>query len=192
MKTLQKNLFRNCQVYLPKLLYCFFCGLLLVALVLLLLLVCSPIGLAEEFTLYSSVGVNDTNTKNLIAIYQNSPNYDPFYEFEVARVGQYDYRIFFGRDLDSGEYEYFQYYGIPDGYNVHYYYGGGVGSNLLLNKNGYITVGNVQNSLKSNDAESYKFQYTVLAILFFITILFGFHIFRVKIRARSASRGWQY
>lgn len=146
----------------------------------------------ESFNLYSSVGVNDQNTKNLIAIYQNSPNYDPFYEFEVARVGQYDYRIFFGRDIDSGDYEYFSYYGVPNGYNVNYYYGGGTGSNLLLNKNGYITVGNVENSLKSADAESYKFQYTVIAILFLITILFSFHIFRVKIRARSGSRGWQY
>lgn len=148
-------------------------------------------GFAENFTLYSSVGINDTNTRNLIAIYQNCPDYDPFNEFEVARVGQYDYRIFYGKDLDNGDYQYFSYYGIQSGAGVRYYYGGGSGSNLYLDKQGYVTVGNVVNSLSSPEASEFKFQYIVISCILFITILIIFKTFRKRISLRS-SGGWQY
>lgn len=166
-----------------------FC-LLLLFLVSLLSAFSFPV-FAEQFSLYSSVSPSDTIVKNLIGIYQNSPDYDPYNEFEVARVGQYDYRIFYGRDIDSSDYSYFQYYGVQSGVGaVNWAYAGGVGSSLHLIKLNYMTVGNVVNTIKSSEAESFKFQYVALGLAFFALIIFLYKVFRFKISSRP-SRGWR-
>ena len=150
-----------------------------------------PVSFAENFTLYSSVSSSDIQVKNLIGIYQNSPEYDPYNEFEVARVGQYDYRIFFGHDLDAGVYTYLQYYGYQTGYgSISWGYAGGTGSNLYIDKNGYMTVGNVQNTIKSPDAETFKYQYVLSAVAILVAVVFLFKSFRQKIVAKP-QRGWR-
>lgn len=145
---------------------------------------------AENFTLYQSVGTNDTITRNLIAIYQNSPEYDPFYEFEVARVGQYDYRLFYGKDISSGDYNFYQYVGVPTTSGINYQYSGGTGSNLYLEKRGYMTVGNVENSFSSPEANQFKFQYVLIVFTFLFAVLALFKIFKQKVQFRS-SRRWK-
>lgn len=159
-------------------------------LLVFLLVSTTPLIFAENFTLYSSVGSNDTITRNLIAIYQNSPNYDPYYEFEVARVGQYDYRLFYGADISDGQYNFYQYVGVPSSSGINYFYSGGNGTNLYLDKRGYVTVGNVENSLSSSEANTFKFQYVLLALSFIVTIFFIFKTFRQTVKMKS-SGGWR-
>lgn len=170
----------------------FFCLLLSAWFIVLFVSQTLLFGYAESFSLYSSVGINDTNTRNLIAIYQNSPDYDPFYEFEVARVGQYDYRIFYGKDISNGEYKYFSYYGINQGASgIRYYFGGGSGSNLYLDKNGYVTVGNVENSLRSSEADSFRYQYVMISCAIILLIFVFFRFMKKRYHVRSG-RGWEY
>lgn len=166
-------------------------GLLASILVVVLLLVSTtPLIYAENFTLYSSVQSSDQIVRNLISIYQNSPNYDPFNEFEVARVSQYDYRLFYGRDISSGPYNFFQYTLYTSTSGSNYIYTGGSGTDLYLDKRGYMTVGNVENSFSSPEANQYNFQYVLIVFVFFFAIIALFKIFKQKMRFNS-QKGWR-
>lgn len=164
----------------------------LTVLILLALLSClCSVAFAQSYTLYSSMGETDTNTRNLIGMYQNSPYYDPYNQFFVCRTGQYEYHIFFGKNL-SDEYRYYKYYGQNlGGYQQTYYFDAGTGSNLQINYNGYVGVGNVENSIMSEKAESFKFQYIIIILTILITIVVLFKVFKLHYNSSDRRKGWR-
>ena len=167
-------------------------NLFLTVLILLALFCClCSVAFAQSYTLYSSVGETDTNTRNLIGLYQNSPYYDPYNQFFVCRTGQYEYHIFFGKNL-SYEYRYYRYYGTNQGgYQQTYYFDSGSGNNLQIAHNGYVGVGNVENSLQSDKAETFKFQYVIIILTLLITSVFLFKVFKMRFNGSDRRKGWR-
>lgn len=156
----------------------------LVGLLTSLLITCS----AANYTLYGNLSSNDTIVSNLIGVYTNQDDYDPFNQYYVARIGQYDYFLFYGRDL-SEDYKFIRYYGTQDGVSMRYNYVIGSGSNLNVNRNGFIGVGNVPETSAFLSEKQFGFLYVITVLTLLITILILFRTFRRRQRVRS-DRGW--
>lgn len=146
-----------------------------------------PVG-AANYTLYGNLSSNDTITQNLIGVYTNQEDYDPFNQYYVARIGQYDYFLFYGRDL-SEDYRFIRYYGTQDGVGMRYNYVIGSGNNLNVNRSGYMGVGNVPETSAFLNEKQFGFQYVITVLTLLITILILFRTFRRRQRVRS-DRGW--
>lgn len=163
------------------------CYVLFCVLFLFLLLFTSAIGYAENYSLFSSLNPEDNIAKNLVGFYINQPDYDPYNEYYCCRTGQYDYYLFYGRSL-SGDYKYIHYYGVQNGYNLSYFYSVGGGSNLIISSNGFIGVGNIENSIISDKAENYKYYFVITILLFLICFVLIFKFFKVHFKSKSG--GW--
>lgn len=160
--------------------------LVLVILSSFIVLPCS----AASYSLYGSLGSNDTIVNNLVGLYLNQIDYDPYQEYYVARVGQYDYMLFYSDKLFDGDYSYIRYHLLnPGSYNSYYVYEFGEGSNLSISAGSYVGVGNVSDTILSERVSSFKFQYVILVLSFLFIVVFLFKSFSKHFKTRS-SKGW--
>lgn len=140
-----------------------------------------------NFTLYGSLQPNDSIVNNLVSVYINEPDYDPFNEYIVFRSGQYDYHLCYSQSL-SGDYKDIHYYAVQNGYNLNYYVEVISGSELAITYNGYQTCGNVQGSYSVERANNYKFQSITITLSIILVIAILFKTFRKRFKAKSG--GW--
>lgn len=143
---------------------------------------------AANYTAYSSVSSSDSVTKNLIGIYRNSPDFDPFNQYVVCRTGQYEYYVFYAKNL-AEDYKYYRYHGTVNQGYVNYYYDSGEGNNLRINTAGYKVVGNVEDSIASEQFETFKFQFVLIPLAILLLVLLIFKTFKRRYVARRSS-GW--
>lgn len=130
------------------------------------------IALADSVSLYSNIDDSNTYCNILIDVMRSDIDYDPYNEYVVVRAGEYDYRIYFGENLNGSELVYYRYQ--PTRQSIPASLTRGTASNLNINKNGYYYVGNVPGALASAQAEQYKLGaiLTVAAIVILILVLF--------------------
>ena len=147
-------------------------------------------GFAESFNLYSSMSSSDSIAQNLIGLYLNQDDFDPFNQYYCCRVGQYDYRLFYAKNL-AEYYKYIRYSAVSgQGPAYVYQYDYGSGSDLQINTGGYVGVGNIEHSVLSDKAENFKAGYVIIALWFLITIFVIFKVLRLRIHSHE-SRGWR-
>lgn len=156
--------------------------------ILILFIFLSFPSFAANYTLYGNLSSNDTIVSNLIGVYTNQEDYDPFNQYYVARIGQYDYFLFYARDL-SEDYKFIRYYGTQDGVSMRYNYVIGSGNHLNVTRNGFMGVGNVPETSAFLNEKQFGFQYVITVLTLLITILILFRTFRRRQHVRS-DRGW--
>lgn len=147
----------------------------------------SVTALSASVSVYAGVSDSDQIVKNLIGIYQNDNSYDPFNEYVVLRSGQYEYYVFFGKDL-SDDYRYYRYYGTQNGYNTVWQIDTGTGNNLRIDSHGYLYVGNTQGAINSEKETSNKYLYVIMSVAILIAIVVIFKTFRQ--RYTPTKKGW--
>lgn len=150
----------------------------------------SIISFADSYSLYGSLSASETIANNMVGLYMNQPDYDPYNEFFVFRNGQYSYLLVYGKNL-ADSYNYIGYEGQQTGYQINYHYTFGSGDNLSINNNGYVGVGNLEHSIKSDKAEQFKFQYVSIVLLILLVLFVMFKVFRIRVHDRK-ERGWTY
>lgn len=128
---------------------------------------------ADTVNLYANLDDSNTSCNILIDAMYNDPAYDPYNQYAVIRAGEYDYRVYFGKDLSGGDLVYYQY--TPAQYQNPASISRGTANSLTINRHGYYFVGNVDGALSSQQAENYKtgviISMAAIAIVFLI--LFG-------------------
>lgn len=145
---------------------------------------------AQTVNLYRTISPNDSIVVSLIGLYRNSSDYNPFDEYFVCRVGEYDYYLFYGTSLQD-DYKYIRYYATQfSSYTPQWTYSTGSGSNLNVNQGIYKGVGNVIDSISSSAAETFKFQYLIIIVAVLISIIVLFKVFRFSFRNRFKTEGW--
>ena len=92
---------------------------------------------AASYSLYSSCSPSESAVVNLIGVWRNQTNYNPFDEYLVCRTGQYEYFLFYGSDLNS-DYSYIRYFASSSGYNTVWSVAFGSGSSLSVNYGNYM------------------------------------------------------
>lgn len=143
---------------------------------------------AASYTLYSSVSTGDSAVSNLMSIYMNDSDYDPFNQYFCGSFGQSDYYLFYSKNL-AEEYKYIRYYRLQVGNGFQYRFEHGSGNNLQIITNGYLGVGNVENSASYFTERQFGFFYVITVLLLVITPLVIFRTFRRRQHVRS-DRGW--
>lgn len=139
---------------------------------------------AANYSLYASVSSNDSVVNNLIGIYLNSDTYDPFNQYFCGRFGQYDYILFYGKNLTEGG-DYIRYTGTYNGNQLQYTYTTGHEDQININYQNYIGVGNVPGSIQNDKHSQFGFGYVIMVLVILISILFLFKTFRKVYRPRS-------
>ena len=131
---------------------------------------------ADSVSLYANIDDSSSQCNILIDAMKNDPGYDPYNEFVVLRAGERDYRIYFGKDVLNGFTIYYKLtpaYGQTPASLVR-----GSSNGLNITKNGYYYVGNIEGSLASSQAETYKMGFIIMVAAIVIIILILFKIFR--------------
>lgn len=160
-------------------------------LLLVLLLVAFSVTLinasAANYALFSSVSASDSSVNNLMSLYMNEPDYDPFNQYFCGAFGQYDYYLFYSPNL-AEDYKFIRYYRQQVGNGYQYRFEHGTGSNLQIITNGYLGVGNVENSASYFTERQFGFFYVITVLLLVITPLVIFRTFRRRQHVRSDRR----
>ena len=129
---------------------------------------------ADTVSLYSNIDDSNNVCNLLVDAMRNDAQYDPYNEYAVVRAGEFDYRIYFGKDLSGSDLVYYRY--IPQSYGISASIQRGTASSLSITKNGYYYVGNTEGALASASAENYKLgaviSIAVVVILFFVLFRF--------------------
>lgn len=149
----------------------------------LFMVIFAPIGVADTVSLYANIDDSSSQCNLLIDAMRSDQAYDPYNEYAVVRAGEYDYRIYFGEDLNGSQLVFYRYQpsrqGIPASLTR------GTASNLNINNNGYYFVGNIPGALASAQAEQYKLGAVITVVGIVILILILFKLFR-KSEGRKA------
>lgn len=138
---------------------------------------------ADTVNLYANLDDSNTNCNILIDAMYNDPKYDPYNQYAVMRTGEYEYRVYFGEDLNGSELVYYQF--VPAQYQTPATLSRGTASSLTINRRGYYFVGNVDGALSSSQAENYKVGAIITIAAIIIVFLLLFRTFR-KSEGRKA------
>lgn len=144
---------------------------------------------AESFSAYGSVTDSSSQVNILLDAYFNQSDFDPFAQYIIIRVGEYDYRLFYGSDLTASGVKFLDYSRYSSGsYNYEYRLTSGqLSGSLSYSLGNYTAVGNIPGTLQSSDFRSSQFHYVALYILIAFIILFAFSLFRVRIGDRGVT-----
>lgn len=141
-----------------------------------MLLIFSFNAAAETVSLYANLDDSSSQANLLADLMVNDPDYDPADQYNIVRVGQYDYRCYFGKDLENGDIICLQYQpsyqqtpSRISRYSV---------NSLYIIQNGYYFTGNTPGSARSQIVEEFNFKQIVIIGISAIVILFGFKTFR--------------
>lgn len=133
------------------------------------------------YDVYGSVTENTSQIQVLINALLNDPAFNIFSNWQAARVGDYDYYLWFNIN-DDGECSYYRYHGLQSGYNVSYVLERGEAADFVLQRIQYTTVGNTFGDLSSSIYRSFVFQLVLKYSIVFIVLLCGFYVFRIHKR----------
>lgn len=140
---------------------------------------------AENVSLYASVDDSNSIVNLLTDIMRNDAAYDPYNQFVALRSSDHEYRIYFGKNISESSvcYTYTTAYMQQPASLVR----SEISDGLVVQKNGYICVGNLGGTSASSLAETYKHQSVLVVLAILFTIFWIFHIFR-----RQRSSGDRY
>lgn len=100
------------------------------------------------------------------------------------RTGEFEYTAYF--NIENREASRIRYIGHRDnGYTTYWYFIRDDIDDFVYNSNNFTVVGNMAESLSFPEYEQNKTQLVIFFCLIFITILFGFFVFRVHKRGYS-------
>lgn len=133
--------------------------------------------LAATYTLYGSVTDTTSQINVLIGILQNQTDFKIGYQYLAARIGEYDYRLFYGEDL-TDDFLYIDYsrYNTSQ-YNYEWRLSYGSGSNLNIVSNNYTYVSNTPGGIYKSIEQNIYYKWAVY-IIPLIAILLIFYLFR--------------
>ena len=131
---------------------------------------------ADTVSLYSNIDDSNNVCNLLVDAMRNDSQYDPYNEYAVVRAGEFDYRIYFGKDLSGSDLVYYKY--TPQSYGISASIQRGTASSLSITKNGYYYVGNTEGALASASAENYKAGIVVSAAVIVLVFFVIFRTFR--------------
>lgn len=133
-------------------------------------------GSAASFDIYGDISYNSSQAMNLYSYYMNSDGFNPFNDYQIARVSQYEYLLMY---TDQTELHYILYntYGQYTGQVFIEYE---VDSFSLNNPNNYTYISNMKdpNAIRSSTIEQYNFQYVCTYLLPIIAVILLFSMFR--------------
>ena len=132
---------------------------------------------AASFSAYGSVSNSTSYVQTLVGYYMNSDEYKFTNDFIVIRTGQYQYDLFFGKEL-SGTVKYYRLSAQTSGYNTEWIFSSGSVSNFSYSLGNYTAVGNVSGSITSSDYRSQRFYLLGEIFLVLIIILIALRLFR--------------
>lgn len=133
-------------------------------------------GSAASFDIYGDISYNSSQAMNLYSYYMNSDGFNPFNDYQIARISQYEYLLFY---TDQSELNYII-YNTNGQYNGQAFVEYTTDSFQLRNNDNYTYISNIQdpNAIRSSTIETYNFQYVCTYLLPIIAVIVLFSLFR--------------
>lgn len=145
--------------------------------VVLFALICfGSVASAATYTVYGDISYNSSQAMNLYGYYMNSDDFNPFNEYQIARVSQYEYLLFYTNQSDLK----YIIYNTNSTYNDQNYVLYSTDSFLLSNPDNYTYISNLSdpNAIRSSQIETFNFQYICSYLLPIIAVIVIFSLFR--------------
>lgn len=150
-----------------------------VLLFVVIALICfGSVASAASYSVYGDISYNSSQAMNLYSYYMNSDNFNPFYEYQIARVSQYEYLLFYS----TGSELHYIVYNTNGQYNGQAFVEYTTDSFYLSNPENYTYISNLSdpNAIRSSTIETFNFQYIVSYLLPIGAVLLIFFLFKPK------------
>lgn len=129
---------------------------------------------------YGSLTTTSSQVPILYGYYVNSEYYNPFYDYVIIRTGEYEYTLYYGRNLEIGtsDANYIQYYRTGSTSNYIYKFRTGHVNDFSVSTDTYTSVGTIKNTI--SNPQYTQIRDTSVIMMIITAILITVTIFKLR------------